>query len=63
MGRSSRQIINKEALVLNDPLDQMNLIDMYRENILSKSLGAVLQIYTFSQQLLYFFLELALRKH
>ena len=63
MGRSSRQIINKEALVLNDPLDQMNLIDIYRENILSKSLGAVLQIYTFSQQLLHFFLELALRKH
>ena len=62
MDRSSREKIKKEALALNDPLDQKNLIDIYKENIVSKSLAAILKIYTFSQQLLCFFLELALRK-
>ena len=30
MDRSSRQKINKETLALNNTLDQMDLIDMYR---------------------------------
>ena len=30
MDRSSRQKINKEILALNDPLDQMDLIDIFR---------------------------------
>ena len=30
MDRSSRQKINKETLVLNDTLDQVNLIDIHR---------------------------------
>ena len=30
IGRSSRQKINKETLALNDPLDHMDLIDIYR---------------------------------
>ena len=30
MDRSFRQIINKETQALNDALDQMNLIDIYR---------------------------------
>ena len=30
MDRSSRQKINKETWALNDPLDQMDLIDIYR---------------------------------
>ena len=30
MGRSSRQKINKETQALNDTLDQMYLIDIYR---------------------------------
>ena len=30
MDRSSRQKINKETKALNDTLDQMNLIDIYR---------------------------------
>ena len=30
MDRSSRQKINKETQALNDALDQMNLIDIYR---------------------------------
>ena len=30
MDRSSRQKINKEAQALNDMLDQMYLIDIYR---------------------------------
>ena len=30
MDRSFRQIINKETQALNDALDQMNLIDVYR---------------------------------
>ena len=30
MDRSSRQKINKETQVLNDTLDQMDLIDIYR---------------------------------
>ena len=30
MDRSSRQKINKETLTLNDTLDQINLIDIYR---------------------------------
>ena len=30
MNSSSKQKINKEAMALNDPLDQMNLTDMFR---------------------------------
>ena len=30
MGRSSKQKTNKEAQVLNDTLDEMNLIDIFR---------------------------------
>ena len=30
MGRSSRQKINKETQALNDTLDQMDLINIYR---------------------------------
>ena len=30
MDRSSRQKINKESLALNETLDQMDLIDIYR---------------------------------
>ena len=30
MDRSSKQIINKETQVLNDTLDQMDLIDIFR---------------------------------
>ena len=30
MGRSSRQKINKETQALNEALDQMDLIDIYR---------------------------------
>ena len=32
MNRSSRQKINKEALSLNDTLDIIKLIDVYRTN-------------------------------
>ena len=37
MSRSSIQKINKENLALNNTLDQMNLIDINRENILPKN--------------------------
>ena len=30
MDRSSRQKVNKERQALNDPLDELNLIDIYR---------------------------------
>ena len=30
MDRSSRYKVNKETQALNEPLDQMNLIDIYR---------------------------------
>ena len=30
MGRSSKQKINKETQVLNDTLDEMDLIDIFR---------------------------------
>ena len=30
MERSSRQQINKEMVVLNDPIDQMDLMDIFR---------------------------------
>ena len=30
MGRSSKQKINKETLALNDTLEQMDLVDIYR---------------------------------
>ena len=33
MDRSSRQKINKETVALNDTLDQMNLIDIYKGKI------------------------------
>ena len=36
MGRSSRQKINKKALALDDPLDQTNLIHIYREHSIQK---------------------------
>ena len=31
MDRSSNQKINKETMAMNDTLDQMDLIDMFRE--------------------------------
>ena len=37
MDRSSRQKINKETQALNEALNQMDLIDIYRIHILSKS--------------------------
>ena len=33
MDRSSRQKINKETQVLNDTIDQIDLIDIYRNSI------------------------------
>ena len=36
VNRSSRQKTNKETVVLNDILDQMNLIDIYRIDISSQ---------------------------
>ena len=33
MDRSSKQIINRETMALNDTLDQMDLTDIFRFNI------------------------------
>ena len=33
MGRSSKQKINKETQVLNDTLDELDLIDIFRQSI------------------------------
>lgn len=42
MDRSSSQKISKETSALNDTLDQMNLIDIYRATILKIRLDSAL---------------------
>ena len=53
MGRSSRQKINKEALALDDPLDQMNLIHIYREHSIQKPACCFTDLYIQSTMIVF----------
>ena len=46
MDRSSRQKINKEKQALNDTLDQMDLIDIYRHSIQKQQNTLSSQVHT-----------------